>query len=175
MRLIRLTGYFFQIVVNKIVGKPISEIIFSAVSDFGGMYIKLIQFICLRTTVFSPEDKLRFLSFYDDAPIVDIDIQATVTRALGQEKAKQITSIDPNPFASGTFGQVYRARLMDGSDVVIKVKRPHLVGKLTYDFFVLWVLTKIFNFLVEQSIIDLDATLSEFRETTYQELDYLQE
>lgn len=175
MRLIRLTGYFFQIVANKIAGRSISEIIFSAVSDFGGMYIKLIQFICLRTTVFSTEDKLRFLSFYDDAPVVDIDIHGTVTRALGQEKAKQFASIDSNPFASGTFGQVYRARLMDGSDVVIKVKRPHVVGKLTYDFFVLWVLTKIFNFFVEQSIIDLDATLSEFRETTYQELDYLQE
>ena len=175
MRLIKLIFYFMKIVMSKIAGRPISEIIFTAVSDFGGVYIKLIQFICLRTNVFSPEDKLRFLSFYDNAPVVDIDIHATVTRALGQEKAKQFTSIDPNPFASGTFGQVYRARLTDGSDVVIKVKRPHLVGKLTYDFFVLGVLTKFFNFLVEQSIIDLDATLSEFRETTYQELDYLQE
>lgn len=176
MRLIRLTGYFFQIVVNKVTGRPISEIVFAAVSDFGGMYIKLIQFICLRTNVFSSEDKLRFLSFYDNAPIVDIDIQATVTRALGQEKAKRFASLDPTPFASGTFGQVYRARLTDGgSDVVIKIKRPGVVEKVTYDFFVLWVLTKFFNFLVEQSIIDLDATLSEFRESTYRELDYLQE
>lgn len=175
MRLIKLIFYFMKIVVNKIAGRSISKIVFAAVSDFGGVYIKLIQFICLRTNVFSPEDKLRFLSFYDNAPVVDIDIHGTVTRALGEEKAKQFASIDPNPFASGTFGQVYRARLMDGSDVVIKVKRPHLLGKLTYDFFVLGVLTKFFNFLVEQSIIDLDATLSEFRETTYQELDYLQE
>lgn len=175
MRIVKLVLYFIQIVVSKIAGKPISEVIFMAVSDFGGVYIKLIQFVCLRTNVFSQEDKLRFLSFYDNAPIEPIDIQAYVTRALGQEKAKQFAFISPTPFASGTFGQVYRARLMDGSDIVIKVKRPHLVGKLQYDFFVLRVFTKIFTILVEQSIIDLNATLSEFRESTYQELDYLQE
>ncbi len=175
MRIFKLTGYFLQIIINKLAGRSVSKIIFTAVSDFGGVYIKLIQFICLRTNVFSPDDKLRFLSFYDNAPIVDMDIHAMVTRALGQEKAKQFASMDPNPFASGTFGQVYRARLTDGSDVVIKVKRPHLLPKLAYDFFVLHLLTKIFNFLVGQSIIDLDATLSEFRESTYRELDYLQE
>ncbi len=175
MRLIRFTLYFLQIVACRIVGKPFSEIIFTAVSDFGGVYIKLIQFICLRTNVFSQEDKLRFLSFYDNAPVEPIAIRETILHALGQEKANRFASVSPVPFASGTFGQVYRACLIDGSDIVIKVKRPHLLRKLKYDFFVLQVLTKIFNFIIEQSIIDLDATLSEFRESTYQELDYLQE
>ncbi|MBI4066624.1 AarF/ABC1/UbiB kinase family protein, partial [Candidatus Gottesmanbacteria bacterium] len=175
VRIVKLALYFIQIVMSKIAGRSISEIIFAAVSDFGGVYIKLIQFVCLRTNILSPEDKLHFLNFYDSALIEPIDIQAYVTRALGEEKTKQFAFINPTPFASGTFGQVYRARLADGSDVVIKVKRPHLVRKLTYDFFILRVFTKIFNLLLEQSIINLDETLSEFRESTYQELDYLQE
>lgn len=175
MRLIRLTRYFVQILTSKIVGRPIAGIIFAAVTDFGGVYIKLIQFVCLRTNVFSKEDKLRFLSFYDNAPVEPLDIKAHVARALGPQKVKQFASIDPAPFASGTFGQVYRARLTSGADVVIKVKRPHLAPKLAYDFFVLGLLTKIFTLVFEQKIIDLDATLAEFRASTYQELDYWEE
>ncbi len=175
MRTFRLIRYVLQIMARKLVGRPIAEIIFVAVTDFGGVYIKLIQFICLRTNVFSQEDKLRFLSFYDNAPVEPLDIIAYVTRALGREKAKQFASITPTPFASGTFGQVYRARLVSGADVIIKVKRPHLLPKLAYDFFILRLLTKMFTLLVEQTIIDLDATLAEFRESTYRELDYREE
>lgn len=175
MRLVRLIRYFVQILVSRIVGRPIAEIIFTAVSDFGGVYIKLIQFVCLRTNVFSQEDKLRFLSFYDNAPVEPLDIKAHVVQALGPQKAKRFASIDPAPFASGTFGQVYRARLISGADVVIKVKRPHLLRKLAYDFFILRLVTKVFTLLIEQKIIDLDATLVEFRSSTYQELDYREE
>jgi len=167
--------YLLQIISSRISKKSISEIIFTAVSDFGGVYIKLIQFVCLRTNILTEKDKLRFLSFYDNVAIEPMPIRQILTSELGDVKLSQFHSINPEPFASGTFGQVYKAQLVDGVDVVIKVKRPNLVRKLRYDFGLLKVFTKIFDFLVEQKMIDLEATLSEFEKSTYQELDYWQE
>jgi len=175
MRILKLTVYFLQIITSKITKKTIPDILFTAVSDFGGIYIKLIQFVCLRTNILPENDKLRFLSFYDDAPIEPLSIKHYIEKELGQIGLSRFSSIDATPFASGTFGQVYKARLTDGTDVVIKVKRPHLVSKLRFDFLLLRLFTKIFTLFVEQKIINLDSTLSEFEESTYLELDYIQE
>lgn len=175
MRFFKLVAYFWQIITSRMSKKSIPEIIFNAVSDFGGVYIKLIQFVCLRTNILTEKDKLRFLSFYDNVPIEPMPIRQILTSELGNVKLSQFHSIDPEPFASGTFGQVYKAQLRNGVDIVIKIKRPNLVKKLKYDFGLLKIFTRIFNFLVEQKMIDLRATLSEFERSTFQELDYLQE
>ena len=160
MRILKLTVYFLQIITSKITKKTIPDILFTAVSDFGGIYIKLIQFVCLRTNILPENDKLRFLSFYDDAPIEPLSIKHYIEKELGQIGLSRFSTIDATPFASGTFGQVYKARLTDGTDVVIKVKRPHLVSKLRFDFLLLRLFTKIFTLFVEQKIINLDSTLS---------------
>lgn len=172
MRLIKLLRYFVQIITWKIRNKNIAEIVFTAVTDFGGVYIKLIQFICLRTNIIPESEKLRFLSFYDEAPIETIPIRDFLNSELGQEKSSQISYIAERPFASGTFGQVYRATLINGEDIIVKVKRKNLISKLRVDFFVLRLFARIFDLLVEQKIIDLQKTLHEFEQSTYQELDY---
>src|SRR3989344_2669263 len=153
MRFIKLLHYFLQIIWAKNFSKSITDVIFAAVSDLGGIYIKLIQFICLRHKLFSETEKIRFLSFYDEVPFELISPQQVIQKELG-EKILQFKSIENTPFASGSFGQVYRALLKDGTKVIVKIKRPNLVFKLKVDFVILKEFTQLFNLFYYQKIID---------------------
>ncbi len=52
------------------------------------------------------------------------DIVAVLRRELSPEQLAQITLVQPQPFAAGSFGQVYSAQLANGKQVVIKILRP---------------------------------------------------
>lgn len=175
MRLTKLIGYFFQLLLSRLKKESVVEIIFRAVSDVGGIYIKLIQFVCLRTDVFSESDKLRFLSFYDNAQIETLNVYRIVKDELGTAGFNRFSAIDTKPLAAGTFGQVYRAKLVDGTEVILKIKRAGLIQKLQYDFLILRVFSYLLDLIFEQKIINLQKTLTEFEQSTHHELDYLKE
>ena len=56
---------------------------------------------------------------------------------LGDDYKKHFTSIDPTPLATASIGQVHRARLRDGSRVVIKVQRQEIEKTIRQDIEVL--------------------------------------
>lgn len=176
-RFIIISGYFLQFVVAKMLGQTdrCYDIIYQAVDTLGGIYTKLLQFACLRTDVFPTERKMQFLSFYDEVPVEPLDVDAILHKELGQEKIQEVITYSHTPFASGTFGQVYRATLRDGSDVIIKIKREDLIPKLRVDFFVVKLLAKIITLLYDPKIVDVVQLAKEFEESTYQELDYVKE
>jgi len=176
-RFFTVFGYFGQLVAAKLLGRPdrCYDIICRAVGQLGGVYVKLLQFTCLRTDIFPDEKKMQFLSFYDEVPIEPLDVSAILKKELGPEKMEEFTMVASDPFASGTFGQVYHATLRDGSDVIIKIKREDLVLKLRVDFFLLRCLARIVTLLFDPKIVDVLQLVREFEESTYQELDYVKE
>jgi len=169
--------YSGQLVIAKAFGQTARcyDIIYHAVEELGGVYVKLLQFTCLRTDIFPDEQKMQFLSFYDEVPIEFIDVSDILQKELGPAKMQEFTTITYEPFASGTFGQVYRAKLQDGTGVIIKIKRKDLVPKLRLDFFLLWFIARVVSILYDPKIVDVVGLVGEFKSSTYQELDYLAE
>lgn len=176
-RITTLLRYFFLFVYYKSIrpSEKIYDVIFKAVQDLGGVYIKLIQFVCLRTDVFPNEQKIQFLSFYDEVPVQEIDIDKTLIDELGQEGVGRFLSVEKTPFASGTFGQVYKGKLKEGVDVVIKVMRKDLIPKMRIDFFLLRILSRVFGLFYYEKLIDVPKLVAEFETATYEELDYKKE
>ncbi|MCL4359887.1 AarF/ABC1/UbiB kinase family protein [Patescibacteria group bacterium] len=152
-----------------------SDVLYDGITTLGGVYVKLIQFMCLRTDVFPDSEKMRYLSFYDAVPFVPLPISDILNKELGAAASETFRSIDRIPFASGTFGQVYRATLTDGTDVIIKVKRPNLVRALRFDFLLLKAFGRFASFIYDQRILDVNALICEFEQSTLEELDYRRE
>jgi predicted unusual protein kinase regulating ubiquinone biosynthesis (AarF/ABC1/UbiB family) len=148
------------------------DVIFEAVESMGGVYVKLLQFLSLRVGLIPDSAKLRFLTFYDQVKVDPLNVRAILTKELGSEKLQNFQEIDPTPFASGTFGQVYKGKLTDGKEVIIKVKRPNVHKGLKTDFTIIRALGFLFDLLFEQHIVVVQNLISEFKDITYRELDY---
>lgn len=177
MRVFKLIAYFFQFAYHRSIARTgyHHDVIREAVEDLGGVYIKLVQFLSLRSDIFPEKERLRYLHFYDAVPAEHMQVQKIIKRSLGQEASMQFTHIEKEPFASGTFGQVYKATLTDGALVVIKIKRSRLYFNLLFDFWLIRIASSLVTFFYHEPVLNIRKLLREFQTITFKELDYHQE
>ena len=101
---------------------------------------------------------------------------AIIERELGAPVGQLYASIEAQPVAAASLGQVYRARLHTGEEVAVKVQRPNIQQLVDTDLstirFVIWVISR---FVDTSQFIDLMAFYREFKRTIYEEIDYVKE
>ncbi len=96
-----------------------------ALEELGPTFVKLGQVLATRVDLFEPEWISEFGKLQDSAPPVSYaDIRQQLTEDLGAPPEEIFAEFDPVPLAAASIAQVYRARLEDGSAVVVKVRRP---------------------------------------------------
>lgn len=96
-----------------------------ALEELGPTFIKLGQVLATRVDLFEPEWIAEFEKLQDSVPPVPYaDIKQQLGEDLGGPPEKIFAAFDPEPMAAASIAQVYRARLDDGSEVVVKVRRP---------------------------------------------------
>jgi ubiquinone biosynthesis protein len=96
-----------------------------ALEELGPTFIKLGQVLATRVDLFTPEWIAEFSKLQDSAPAVPYDdIRQQLIEDLGGLPEEIFAAFDPEPLAAASIAQVHRARLYDGSAVVVKVRRP---------------------------------------------------
>lgn len=150
--------------------------ILESVLDLGGVYVKFIQILAVRSISLTSWDGHEIKSIskvYDQVEIESIDIGQLLTSEL-KDWADHIKYIESQPFASGSFGQVYRAELNDGQEVAIKVVRPSVVNNIEFDLKVLGFFIRLAG-MFNKSGFDLRKIYKQFADVTRRELDYVEE
>ena len=93
--------------------------------ELGPTFIKLGQVLATRVDLFEPDWIAEFGKLQDSAPPLPYaDIKQQLGEDLGAPPEEIFASFDPEPLAAASIAQVHRARLADGSAVVVKVRRP---------------------------------------------------
>ena len=93
--------------------------------ELGPTFVKLGQILATRGDLFPPEWIAEFGKLQDAAPAVPFaDIRAQLTEDLGEAPEAVFAELDTAPLAAASLAQVHRARLADGTAVVLKVRRP---------------------------------------------------
>ncbi|MFT6978511.1 MAG: ubiquinone biosynthesis protein, partial [Shewanella psychromarinicola] len=96
-----------------------------ALAEMGPTFIKLGQILATRSDLFSPEWIVEFEKLQDQAPPVSFElICKQLHEDLGCSPQQAFAEFDPKPLAAASIAQVHRARLQDGTEVIIKVRRP---------------------------------------------------
>ncbi len=112
-------------------------------ADLGPTYVKLGQLASIRPDIL-PEPLVRSLERLQDdvPPFPYADVVAILERAWGRPLSQVVAQIDEVPLAAASIGQVHQARLYDGRDVVIKVRRPGIKEQAEADFDILRAIAK---------------------------------
>ncbi|MFA6062656.1 MAG: AarF/UbiB family protein [Gallionella sp.] len=96
-----------------------------ALEEMGPTFVKLGQVLATRVDLFEPEWIAEFGKLQDSAPPAPYDdIRQQLIEDFGAPPEELFAAFDPVPLAAASIAQVYRARLEDGSEVIVKVRRP---------------------------------------------------
>ncbi|MCM8539161.1 MAG: AarF/UbiB family protein [Lentisphaeraceae bacterium] len=145
--------------------------------NLGTTYIKLGQLLSTRADVF-PQEYLDSLERLQDKiePFPYEVVEQTILEELGVRISKAFSEFDKTPKAAASIGQVHRAKLRDGREVVVKVQRPGVRMNVYND---LEALEDIAGLLDDKTKIGkrygFTSILLELKKSLIQELDYLRE
>ena len=94
-----------------------------ALEELGPTFVKLGQILSTRVDQFEPEWIAEFSQLQDHAPACAwTEVHAQLCEDLGAAPETVFAHFDPEPLAAGSIAQVHRARLADGTEVVVKVQ-----------------------------------------------------
>jgi ubiquinone biosynthesis protein len=96
-----------------------------ALEELGPTFIKMGQLLCSRSD-FLPENFILELAKLQEnvAPLPFPEIKQVVEQSLKAPLDQVYSFVEETPLGSASIAQVHRARLMNGTAVVIKVQRP---------------------------------------------------
>ena len=111
----------------------------------GPTTIKLAQALSLRTDLIPEGYALQLRQLQDSVPPFPSETAfAIIRQELGVEDLSTVfRSISPKPIASASIGQVYKAALLDGRQVAVKVQRPAILAEIALDLYLLRLLTPL--------------------------------
>ncbi|MFP4147974.1 MAG: ABC1 kinase family protein [Nitriliruptoraceae bacterium] len=105
-----------------------------ALEDAGGMFVKLGQLLATRPDLLPPGVLAELGRLHAGArPLPRSEAEAAIRAELPGPLEEIFAEVDWQPIGSASIAQVHAARLRDGREVVVKVRRPGLVAEVERD------------------------------------------
>jgi ubiquinone biosynthesis protein len=105
-----------------------------ALEELGPTFVKLGQVMATRVDLFPPAWIAEFERLHADVPPVPFEtLLPGLERSLGRSPFEVFGEIETRPYAAASIAQVHRARLKDGTPVVLKIRRPGVREKIDAD------------------------------------------
>jgi predicted unusual protein kinase regulating ubiquinone biosynthesis (AarF/ABC1/UbiB family) len=142
----------------------------------GPTFIKIGQMLSTRVDLLPVEYTEELKELLDRVPPFPNDQAfAIVERELGRPIKEVYGFVDAFPIAAASLGQVYRARLQTGEEVVVKVQRPDLEARIALDLATLRHLVPRLEASDVLKTTDWYGIVDEFEATLADEIDYVKE
>jgi ubiquinone biosynthesis protein len=152
--------------------KPV--LVRSAMESLGITFIKIGQMLSTRPDLLSREYRAELARLQDRAIPVDVEVvKETIAQELGKPIGELFATFEDEPLAAASIGQVHGAVLHDGTEVIVKVRRPNAVEQVALDLEIMERLARRAMVSSEWArLYDLPALVREFGEILKRELDY---
>ncbi len=114
--------------------------------DLGPTFIKVGQLFSTRADLFPTEYVEELSKLQDRVPAFDYEqVETILLEDLGAPVQTLFASFDPIPLAAASLGQVHKAQLKSGEEVVVKVQRPGLRRLFEIDLAILKGIARYFQ------------------------------
>jgi len=149
----------------------------NAFIELGPTFTKIGQFLSSRADLL-PKEYIEALTELQDAlpPLPFEDIKKTIETELRKSPDKIFKSINSEPIASASIGQVHKGELLNGLQVIVKVQRPNLNTMFYKDLSIIRCLAVYFERYTEigkgKEWIQI---IDEIGKTLFEEINFIQE
>ena len=145
--------------------------------ELGPTFVKFGQLLSTRPDIVPPDIVAELRGLQDDVrPFPFADVEQTIQEDLGQPIARLFTEFEETPLAAASIGQVHRATLPNGRQVVVKVQRPNAPKQIEADLSLLYQAARLAKERIRAlDFIDTNDIVDEFARSIRQELDYRME
>lgn len=161
-------------VSDGIIGLSIGERLRLALEKLGPTFIKLGQILSTRPDLL-PSDVIHELEKLQDAvpPFPMDEVRLVIESEIGDKLENIFRTFESEPTAAASIGQVHRATLLSGRDVVVKVQRPGIEKNIELD---LGIMKDIASFVDHHTklgdLYNFSKMTEEFETTLKSEMDY---
>ena len=145
--------------------------------ELGPTYVKLGQIMSLHSDVLPQRycDELMKLTS-EVTPMPFETVEEVINRSYREDWHNIFSSIEKETLGSASIAQVHRAKLLDGTDVIVKVERKGIYDIMARD---IGLLKRAVNLLPPvggfKNVVDLEMVLDELWATAQEEMDFLKE
>jgi predicted unusual protein kinase regulating ubiquinone biosynthesis (AarF/ABC1/UbiB family) len=143
----------------------------------GPTFVKVGQALSTRPDLIRKDFLIELIKLQDQLPPFDSARAFEIIEAeLDRKISDTYSQISPEPVAAASLGQVYRARLITGEEVAVKVQRPNLLPILSLDLYLMrWAAGLLGPLLPLNLGHDLNLIVDEFGIKLFEEIDYINE
>lgn len=157
---------------------PRGERLRLALEELGPIFVKVGQILSTRRDLL-PDDIADSLAKLQDqvTPFPDEQALALIQQAYGEQPLDEIFAhIDEQALASASIAQVHSAKLLDGSDVILKIVRPNIEQQIRRDVELLHAMADLAQrFWVDGRRLRPKEIVTEIEKNLYDELDMMRE
>ena len=115
-----------------------------ALEELGPTFVKLGQLLATRVDLMPPAWITELEKLQSHVPPVSFAlIEADIIALLGKPIDEVFLQFEREPFAAASMAQVHRAKLFDGTRVVVKIRRPDIDRKIEADLRILQHLARL--------------------------------
>ena len=148
-----------------------------ALEDLGPVFVKFGQMLSTRPDLISDDLATELTKLQDDVPPFSGKLaKDLIEQAYGKPLDKHFSVFESDPVASASVAQVHRARLHDGTVVIVKVLRPAVEEVINRDIQLLYFLACFAErYFSEARRLRAIELVNEYKKTINDELDLMRE
>ena len=145
--------------------------------ELGPTFIKFGQILSTRADIIAPEFIAEFSKLQDEVAAISFEkIKKVLNKELPENYKENFEFVDQESLAAASIAQIHKARLKNGTNVILKIQKPGIKQKIEVDLEILKNLARILNNRnIIPSYIDPNDIISQFEEEIKKEIDFNRE
>lgn len=145
-----------------------------AILQLQGLFIKVGQLLSILTNFLPEAFQEPLESLQDQVPARPYEeVRHRIVKELGKEPEELFTTFDKTPLAAASIGQVHRATLEDGTQVVVKVQHLNIEAVAQLDLRIIQLMQSLISWWFK--IKGMDHMYTQVRQMIEEELDFTAE
>ena len=162
---------------DEIISKgTVYERIRLVLEELGPTFVKLGQTFSNREDLLPPELIQELQKLQDRVEIVDMNVNEILENEFNISVKEHFSEIVTQPLATASIAQVYKATLITGEEVILKIKKPDVLSVIEDDLLLIKDLVKLISTYSEiASKLNLKQAIATFEKSLLEEVSLVNE